>query len=72
MNAAERFLRYVAYDTQSDENSTTVPSKMCLRDRGQAPPVSTAPAAPAADTPAHDKLDDLLAFGQQFDNIIIK
>ena len=39
---------------------------------GQAPPVSTAPAAPAADTPAHDKLDDLLAFGQQFDNIIIK
>ena len=26
MSAAERFLRYVAYDTQSDENSTTVPS----------------------------------------------
>ncbi|WP_294517036.1 DNA polymerase III subunit gamma/tau [uncultured Pseudoflavonifractor sp.] len=39
---------------------------------GQAPPVSAAPAAPAADPPAHDKLDDLLAFGQQFDNIIIK
>ena len=39
---------------------------------GQAPPVSTAPAAPVADAPAHDKLDDLLAFGQQFDNIIIK
>ena len=36
---------------------------------GQAPPVST---APAADAPTHDKLDDLLAFGQQFDNIIIK
>ena len=35
---------------------------------GQAPPVSAAPAA----APAHDKLDDLLAFGQQFDNIIIK
>lgn len=26
MSAAERFLRYVAYDTQSDENSTAVPS----------------------------------------------
>lgn len=26
MSVAERFLRYVAYDTQSDENSTTVPS----------------------------------------------
>ena len=26
MNAAERFLRYVAYDTQSDENSATVPT----------------------------------------------
>ena len=39
---------------------------------GQAPPVSAAPAAPAAAAPAHDKLDDLLAFGQQFDNIIIK
>ena len=39
---------------------------------GQAPPVGTAPAAPAADPPAHDKLDDLLTFGQQFDNIIIK
>ena len=31
---------------------------------GQAPPVSAAPA--------HDKLDVLLAIGQQFDNIIIK
>ena len=39
---------------------------------GQAPPAASAPAAPAADPPAHDKLDDLLAFGQQFDNIIIK
>lgn len=39
---------------------------------GQAPPAGAAPAAPAADPPAHDKLDDLLAFGQQFDNIIIK
>ena len=39
---------------------------------GQAPPTASAPAAPAADPPAHDKLDDLLAFGQQFDNIIIK
>ena len=26
MSVTERFLRYVAYDTQSDENSTTVPS----------------------------------------------
>ena len=39
---------------------------------GQAPPAASAPAVPAADPPAHDKLDDLLAFGQQFDNIIIK
>ena len=39
---------------------------------GQAPPAGAAPAAPAADPPAHDKLDDLLTFGQQFDNIIIK
>ena len=39
---------------------------------GQAPPVGTAPAASPAEAPAHDKLDDLLAFGQQFDNIIIK
>ena len=39
---------------------------------GQAPPAASAPVAPAADPPAHDKLDDLLAFGQQFDNIIIK
>ena len=39
---------------------------------GQAPPVSAVPAAPAAAAPAHDKLDDLLAFGQRFDNIIIK
>ena len=39
---------------------------------GQAPPAASAPAAPAADPPAHDKLADLLAFGQQFDNIIIK
>ncbi|WP_294549845.1 DNA polymerase III subunit gamma/tau [uncultured Pseudoflavonifractor sp.] len=36
---------------------------------GQAPPLSPAPAQSAPD---HDKLDDLLAFGQQFDNIIIK
>ena len=40
----------------------------CVVTVGKAPPVS-AGAAPAA---AHDNLDDLLAFGQQFDNIIIK
>ena len=26
MNAVERFLKYVTYDTQSDEHSQTVPS----------------------------------------------
>ena len=38
--------------------------------------VGKAPAAPAAAAPAqaaeHDKLDDLLAFSRQFDNIIIQ
>ena len=29
-------------------------------------------SAPAAPAPAHDNLDDLLAFSQQFDNITIK
>ena len=38
---------------------------------GQAPPVNAA-GAPGGTAPAHDKLDDLLAFGQQFDNIVIK
>lgn len=41
---------------------------------GQAPAVRStpAPAAPAADPEPEDKLDDLLAIGRQFDNIIIK
>jgi len=38
--------------------------------------VGKAPVAPAAAAPAqaaeHDKLDDLLAFSRQFDNIIIQ
>ncbi|MCD7947366.1 MAG: DNA polymerase III subunit gamma/tau [Oscillospiraceae bacterium] len=42
----------------------------CTFSVGKAPalPVQAQKEAPA---PAHDKLDDLLAFGQQFDNIII-
>ena len=36
MSAAERFLRYVAYDTQSDENSNTVPSTEKQKILGQA------------------------------------
>ena len=42
----------------------------CAVKVGKAPPAQGAPAAPA---PAeHDNLDDLLAFGRQFDNIIIQ
>ena len=36
---------------------------------GKAPAEGSAPGAPAAE---HDNLDDLLALGRQFDNIIIK
>ena len=36
MNAVERFLKYVTYDTQSDENSTTVPSTAKQKVLGEA------------------------------------
>ena len=39
---------------------------------GSAPPVSQAAPAAAPAGEEHDKLDDLLAFGGQFDNIIIQ
>ena len=48
---------------------TGVPARCAVK-------VGKAPAAPAAAAPAqaaeHDKLDDLLAFSRQFDNIIIQ
>ena len=40
----------------------------CAVKVGKAPPAGSAPAAAAE----HDNLEDLLAFGQQFDNIIIQ
>lgn len=45
----------------------------CAVKVGKAPPAAGPTAAPAAATgPERDNLDDLLAFGRQFDNIIIK
>ncbi len=39
---------------------------------GQAAPAADTPAEPPSREETHDKLDDLLALGQQFDNIIIE
>ena len=44
----------------------------CTVKVGQAPPVSAAPPGGKDRIPERDNLEDLLAFGQQFDNIIIK
>ena len=42
----------------------------CAVKVGKAPPPQAGQAAPAS--AEHDNLDDLLAFGRQFDNIIIQ
>ena len=44
----------------------------CAVKVGQAPPVSAAQPAGTTQAPERDNLEDLLAFGQRFDNIIIK
>ena len=54
MDAIDRFLRYVTYDTQSDEHSDTSPSTEKQKVLGQAlagcPPPPAARASPAWDS----------------------